>query len=481
MSSNNNVNGQVNQQAGKTQQKSTLVNNPYAKKRSQAPSQQQQQQQQHVGSTNSNSQQVLFRNNNNNTNTLTTNHSSTIPSIGNRHIRTIQKDNSDDPFSTINIQQQISTFSQAFESVEETNHYRNEINEWSTNSTTAQSNKSSSSLTAQVNESLELRAKQREFEATLLLQQQQQTKPMTSSEDQIIHNALNPPKLRTGVSEEDGVVLDSNATASLTANSVTATASGSNNMFQTARDHHVLYQQPHVLYVSTKQKGNGVLNYIRNVPITYTTMEPDYILSTTRCALFLSMKYHNLFPNYIHKRIAGLKTDFTLRLLLVLVDIDDCSNILVVLNKLAVVHNFTLLLSWSEEEIARYLETYKVVDGKDCKLIQRKEQLFFGDQVSEFLSTRQTGINKTDSGVLIQQFHTIQNLSKATVDELAIIPGLGEIKVKRLYDAFHKPFSKRHYNERKKQQKILQQQEHEQRNSSNKEDVTTNDNVENKK
>ena len=62
-------------------------------------------------------------------------------------------------------------------------------------------------------------------------------------------------------------------------------------------------------------------------------MVPDYVMNKTTCALFLSCKYHSLHPEYIYKRIAELKTDFTIRVLLVVVDMDDNRSILLFLNK----------------------------------------------------------------------------------------------------------------------------------------------------
>lgn len=218
-----------------------------------------------------------------------------------------------------------------------------------------------------------------------------------------------------------------------------------------ARDHHALLQ-PHVLYVSTKQRGNGVLKYIRNVPFAFSKMVPDYIMSSQRCALFLSIKYHALYPNYIHRRISELKTDFKLRILLVLVDIEDNANALLSLNKMAVVQNLTLLLAWTEEEAARYLETFKAFDGKDASSIQKREQTNFVDQAADFLCTIRS-VNKTDSAQLLSQFSSIKQLMAASEDELSLCPGLGEKKVKRLWDAVHKPFSSKRARERKEKLK----------------------------
>eukprot|EP00934_Nitzschia_sp_Nitz4_P009325 Nitzschia sp. Nitz4//scaffold140_size61219//10436//11521//NITZ4_006432-RA/size61219-processed-gene-0.16-mRNA-1//-1//CDS//3329536203//9315//frame0 len=206
------------------------------------------------------------------------------------------------------------------------------------------------------------------------------------------------------------------------------------------RDHHVLLQ-PHVLYVSPKQRGNEVLKYIRNVPFAYSKMVPDYIMGTTSCALFLSLKYHQLYPNYIHRRLAELKTDFRLRVLLVLVDVENCANALLFLNHLAVTNNLTLVLAWTEQEAARYLETYKALDGKDATSIQKKESTNFYEQNADFMTACKP-VNKTDAGTILSHFGTIKAVAAATQDELGLCEGLGPIKIQKLFDALHKPFSK---------------------------------------
>jgi DNA excision repair protein ERCC-1 len=280
----------------------------------------------------------------------------------------------------------ISSFSQAFESIEDTAHYQGQI----------QKHKN-----AAISGEVETRAQQRAFDAAA-----QQNLAETS------HASMSD------------------------------------------RDQHALLQ-PHVLYVSTKQRGNAVLNFIRNVPFAYSTMVPDYIMSTTRCALFLSLKYHSLYPDYIHRRIAELRTDFILRVLLVLVDTEDNANILLFLNKLAITNNLTLILAWSEEESARYLETFKAFDGKDASIIQKKEQTHFVDQVADFLGSSK-GVNKTDSAQLLSQFSNLRSLMEASMDELGLVAGMGEVKVRRLHDAFHKPFSSK---AAAKRQKTRQEEE----------------------
>ncbi|GAX24658.1 DNA excision repair protein ERCC-1 [Fistulifera solaris] len=208
----------------------------------------------------------------------------------------------------------------------------------------------------------------------------------------------------------------------------------------TDRDHHVFLQPQLRLCVSTRQRGNGILQHIRNVPYSFETMVPDYIMGTQRCALFLSCKYHSLHPTYIEHRTAELKQDFALRVLLVLVDDNDASKTLNFLNVFCARQRLTMILAWSEEEAARYLETFQAMDGKDASLIQkRKDTNAFGDQVADFLS--KASVNKTDAAQLMAQFSNVRAIGQASMDELATVSGMGHVKVKRLWDAFHKPFS----------------------------------------
>lgn len=249
-----------------------------------------------------------------------------------------------------------------------------------------------------------------------------------------------------------GAGRDDRARAEQRAFDATAAAAAAENetgVNVSARDSHIALQ-PHVLHVSTKQRGNAVLNYIRNVPFAYSKMVPDYIFSPNRCALFLSCKYHNLHPNYIHRRISELRTDFDLRVLLLLVDVDDNAATLLFLNKLCVVNSMTLILAWSNEEAARYLETFKAFEGKDASSIQRREQTNFADQVSDVLCAVRS-VNKTDSAQLMSQFGTLKGLMAAPMDELSLCPGIGEKKVRRLYEAFHKPFSSTSARKRRKE------------------------------
>lgn len=212
--------------------------------------------------------------------------------------------------------------------------------------------------------------------------------------------------------------------------------------------------QPHVLLVSTRQRGNTLLRFIRNVPFTFVKMVPDFIIGPNRCAIFLSFKYHNLHPNYIHRRIAELKSDFDLRVLLCLVDVEDNAAILLKMNKMCAVNSLTLVLGWSEEECARYLESFKAYENKDSSLIQKKKDVTYTEQVNSFLGSVRS-VNKTDSSQLLMQFGNLKSLVTASMEDLRHCPGIGEKKVRRLFDAFNKPFSSLMAEKRKEEKEQL--------------------------
>ncbi|NWS86531.1 ERCC1 protein, partial [Toxostoma redivivum] len=75
------------------------------------------------------------------------------------------------------------------------------------------------------------------------------------------------------------------------------------------------------IIVSPRQRGNPVLKFIRNVPWEFGDIVPDYVLGQSSCALFLSLRYHHLNPDYIHKRLRTLGRSFGLQVLLLQVDV----------------------------------------------------------------------------------------------------------------------------------------------------------------
>lgn len=73
--------------------------------------------------------------------------------------------------------------------------------------------------------------------------------------------------------------------------------------------------------VNPKQRGNPILKAISNVPWEFDdSIVPDYVVGVTAGILYLSLRYHQLNPDYIHNRLKQLGKRFELRVLLVQVD-----------------------------------------------------------------------------------------------------------------------------------------------------------------
>ncbi|CAN8030623.1 unnamed protein product [Ixodes persulcatus] len=195
------------------------------------------------------------------------------------------------------------------------------------------------------------------------------------------------------------------------------------------------------IIVSARQKGNPLLKHIRNVPWEFGDIEPDYIMGQSTCALYLSLRYYNLFPNYIHQRLRSLGKSFEVRILLVQVDASDPHPALRELSQISIMAECTLMLAWSAEEAGRHIETYKVFESKSADLLMEKsEDDIFGKLVDSLSSVK--SINRPDAVTLLTSFGTLEKISKASKEELSFHPGMGMQKASRLYDVLHQPFLK---------------------------------------
>lgn len=195
------------------------------------------------------------------------------------------------------------------------------------------------------------------------------------------------------------------------------------------------------IVVNGRQRGNPLLKYIANVPWEYGEIEPDYVMGQTTCALYLSLQYHNLYPDYIHDRLKSLGRLYQLRILLVHVDVVDPHPILRELSQIAILTDCTLMLVWSSEEAGRYIETYKIFENKSAEMIMEKQENNRYSQLVDCLSSVKS-INKTNASTLLSTFETLENVIKANKGELSLCPGMGQQKAKRLYDVFQQPFLK---------------------------------------
>ncbi|KAG6646548.1 DNA excision repair protein ERCC-1 [Carya illinoinensis] len=200
-------------------------------------------------------------------------------------------------------------------------------------------------------------------------------------------------------------------------------------------------QSRNAILVSHRQKGNPLLRHIRNVRWAFADVLCDYLLGQSSCALYLSLRYHLLHPDYLYFRIRELQKNFKLRIVLCHVDVEDVVKPLLEVTKTVLLHDCTLLCAWSLEECGRYLETIKMYENKPADIIQGQMDTDYLSRLNHALTTVRH-VNKTNVVTLGTTFGSLSHIMDASMEDLARCPGIGERKVKRLYDTFHEPFKR---------------------------------------
>lgn len=195
----------------------------------------------------------------------------------------------------------------------------------------------------------------------------------------------------------------------------------------------------HSLIVRPNQVKNPIMKYIHRVPWETGDIVPDFIMGRTVCSLFLSVRYHSLHPSYIQERLNALGSLYEVRVLLVLVDTQQYHNVLKELSQLAITAQCTLMLCWSNEEAAKYLESYKIFENKPADMLMEQQANDVSSCIAECLTSVKK-VNKTDAASLLTLYGTFDSIITASKEDITLCPGLGPQKAQRLYQVFHEPF-----------------------------------------
>ncbi len=193
------------------------------------------------------------------------------------------------------------------------------------------------------------------------------------------------------------------------------------------------------IIVNKSQKGNPLLNHIKNVNWEYGSIKADYVLGATTCALFLSLKYHRLHPEYIYTRMQKLGKDFELRVILVVVDIEDHAASLRELTNTSITNGFTIVLSWSSAEAGNYLSLFKQQETAKPTLIKGQTKNDFRTQMTLFLTTGKT-VNKTNALNLVSNYGSLRKVIEDGGNTFEMIEGLGQQKAKSFHKVVTEPF-----------------------------------------
>uniref|UniRef100_A0A914SAT3 ERCC1-like central domain-containing protein n=1 Tax=Parascaris equorum TaxID=6256 RepID=A0A914SAT3_PAREQ len=206
-----------------------------------------------------------------------------------------------------------------------------------------------------------------------------------------------------------------------------------------------------------RQEGNPVLKYIRNVPFEWADIKVvfsiDFIEKTPHLILQLSEVTNFQADFEAGKEMDG--ADYIIKVLLVLVNVDQ-RFMLRELNLFCYRTGWTLVLCYSPEEAAEYLENFHMAKNKNeqtavtamqakkkkrqgisetnesCQQIQRAVDLLCGIR----------SISTSDAQRLIGTFGSIAAIANADIERLSLCPGLGPVKAENIFTFFRIPFIK---------------------------------------
>jgi DNA excision repair protein ERCC-1 len=129
------------------------------------------------------------------------------------------------------------------------------------------------------------------------------------------------------------------------------------------------------IQVNPKQRGNPIIKSITNIPWEFNDqIIPDYVVGKIACVLYLSIRYHNLKPDYLNERLKQLGKRYELRVLLVQVDVKESQNALKHLTRVCLLADLTLMLAWTPEEAGKIIETYKLFENRSPDFIMEKAE-----------------------------------------------------------------------------------------------------------
>ena len=208
------------------------------------------------------------------------------------------------------------------------------------------------------------------------------------------------------------------------------------------------------IQVSRSQAGNPLLEYLTFYQTNSKIKDVDYVINSKCVALFLSLRYHKLHPEYIYNKLKKISYNHedTLRVLLVYVDIEDFQDTVRELDKLCLFNKLTLILAWTNEQCANYLQNLKYVEKEASKRIiqgsrTKDEDVLANDgkyleRVVNTVSSVKS-VSQSDAKSLLVAFGSVRGIVEADADQLSGIQGLGQLKVDRLLRAFNGSFTER--------------------------------------
>ena len=199
-----------------------------------------------------------------------------------------------------------------------------------------------------------------------------------------------------------------------------------------------------VIIVSARQRKNtALINLIKKFKVQFVEDQQvaDFVFGAGSIGLlFLSITYHLIQRDYLNARVQLCKKLYKVRVVLLLADPSsrDATSIFQV-TALASANDFTVILCWSLEECASYIETFKQNEFASATTIQARFQSEYLPRLQDVL-TQVPSVNKTDVKSLASTFGSLKSIMAQSEESFSLCPGVGAKKAKELHDCFNAPF-----------------------------------------
>ena len=215
---------------------------------------------------------------------------------------------------------------------------------------------------------------------------------------------------------------------------------------------------------SNRQRDNPLMARIRRVKALLVSDEKqipeltlfDFVVNSQLRipVLFISLKFHSKFREYLSHRIAHIlslpTTSSAPPILLVLVDEEDqgsMESFLEEITLVCVLNGIRMLLAWNNDEAARIMEILHVFGPDRAADIARgiistaytgagnRDQWLA--QAKEAICTIQGGVGQKDAMQLLNHFGSVRNLVNASREDLTSVPSIGTKKSVHLHNVFN--------------------------------------------
>uniref|UniRef100_A0A1I7UXB3 GIY-YIG domain-containing protein n=1 Tax=Caenorhabditis tropicalis TaxID=1561998 RepID=A0A1I7UXB3_9PELO len=118
-----------------------------------------------------------------------------------------------------------------------------------------------------------------------------------------------------------------------------------------------------------RQEGNPVLKYVRNVRYEWGECGADFECGPAFGVVYLSFKYHKQHPEYVYSRINGkAENRYRNKVLLGYCNMEEPRHVLRELNMICFREAWTLVVVYTVEEAAEYIELFKTTQKKEIQI-----------------------------------------------------------------------------------------------------------------